>query len=105
MKIFFGQFDVTDEEAVDQTVTKITILLLEIEWLPNVFRETLQGKSYLPKNKLSWKLLKRQSGFMGKGQYRQHFFNNKESIDLLIQFFSEKINYSTLFITKNKRRA
>ncbi len=94
--------DVKNKLAVDQAVAEITDLFLAIEWLPNAFRETLKGKAYLPKNKLSWKLLKHHSGFMGKGEFRQHFFNNNETIDLLLSFLSEKINYSTVSIVRKK---
>jgi tetracycline 7-halogenase / FADH2 O2-dependent halogenase len=98
------QVDPDNEQAVEQTAAEITALFLAIEWLPNAFRETLQGKTYLPKNKLNWKLLKRHGGFMGRGKFRQHFFNNKETIDLLINFLGEKINYSRSSLVRQKGR-
>ncbi|MFK5949055.1 MAG: NAD(P)/FAD-dependent oxidoreductase [Methylococcales bacterium] len=98
------QVDVNNEAEVEKTVSEITALFTQLEWLPLAFRETLEGKAYLPKNKLSWKLLKRNAGFMGNGKFRQHFFNNKETIDLLINFMSEKINYSTASLVRKHRR-
>jgi len=97
------QLDVNNVAGVELAVTEITRLFLQLEWLPDAFSETLKGKAYLPKNKLNWKLLRRSDGFMGKGKFRQHFFNNKETIDLLINFMGEKINYSTLSLVRKKR--
>ena len=96
------QVDVNNEQAVDQVVAEITALFLTLDWLPDAFRETLKGKAYLPKHKISWKLLRQNSGFMGNGNFRQHFFNNNETIDLLLNFLSEKITYSTAPVLRKK---
>lgn len=98
------QDDASNKKEVDQTVDEITALFLNVDWLPNAFRKTLEGKAYLPKNKLNWNLLKRNAGFMGNGKFRQHFFNNKETRDLLINFLSEKVNYSTASLLRKKNR-
>ncbi len=95
--------DINDNLAVEQVVVEITHLFLELSWLPTAFTRVLQGLRYLPKDKLSWRLLKPNHGFMGKGKYRQHFFNDKVFADLLIKFTNEKIKYSSIFITNNKR--
>jgi FADH2 O2-dependent halogenase len=89
------QVDVTNESAVDNAVTEITTLFMRLDWLPDAFRETLNGKHYLPKNKLRWKLLHRHTGFMGHGEFREHFFSNALTMELLISFLHEKADYST----------
>jgi len=96
------QLDIKNEQAVDEAVAEIRGLFLALDWLPQAFRETLKGKPYLPKNKLSWKLLKRQTGFMGRGAFRQHFFSNKETLGLVKDFLTEKIKYSTLSLVRKK---
>ena len=96
--------DISNEKKVDQTVDEITAIFLNVDWLPNAFRKTLEGKAYLPKNKLNWNLLKRNTGFMGNGKFRQHFFNNKDTTDLLMNFLSEKVNYSTASLLRKKNR-
>ncbi|NOQ81085.1 MAG: hypothetical protein GQ548_00995 [Methylophaga sp.] len=92
--------DMNNENDIDAVATQIKALLLNIDWLPKAFRDSLNGKNYLPKNKLRWKLLNRDSGFMGKGLFRQHFFPNVTTIDLLASFLNEKLNYSTTSILK-----
>ena len=91
-----------NDHDVDKVVAEITHLFLNINWLPNAFRETLKGKTYLPKNKLRLSLLQRKSGFMGQGKFREHFFNNAGTLDLLTTFLTEKLKYSTTSILKKK---
>ncbi len=94
--------DPSDEKAVDDTSAQIKALLLDIEWLPHAFRETLSGKRYLPKHKLKWHLLKRKTGFIGNGTFKKHFFNNATTRDLMLTFLMEKINYSKSSILRKK---
>ncbi|MEE9337732.1 MAG: NAD(P)/FAD-dependent oxidoreductase [Methylococcaceae bacterium] len=96
------QLDVKNEQAVDYVVAEINNLFLALDWLPQAFRETLKGKPYLPKNKLRWQLLKWQAGFMGSGEFRKHFFNNKERLGLVKDFLTEKIKYATISLVRKK---
>ncbi len=96
------QSDPTSEEVVDKTVSEIRNLFLSLDWLPDAFRETLKGKMYLPENKLHWKLLQCDKGFMGHGAFRKHFFNNAATLDLMKTFLGEKFNYSTSAVLRNK---
>ena len=96
------QVEPTNELAVDKTVTEITTLLLDLDWLPKAFRETLNGKTFLPENKLHLNLLQRDKGFMGHGAFRKHFFNNAATLELLKTFLGEKLNYSTSAVLRNK---
>jgi FADH2 O2-dependent halogenase len=94
----------TDEMAVDQTVAQINAIYDNVPWVATPFRNLLKGKTYLPKNKIRLELLQPGEGFMGKGDYRQHFFEDLSLIDLAQYGLREKIRYAAPILARKHRR-
>ena len=88
------QVDPHDEEAVDKAVAEINRIFRSIDWMPEPFLALLDGATFLPKNKLRLSLLKKDEGFLGKGDYRKHFFGEHSTAEMLRVFVKEKIRYS-----------
>ncbi len=86
--------DLQDEAAVDRAVAEIQAQLRRLEWLPQAFRDVLDGKTYLPKRKLRLGLLGRDTGFLGRGAFREHFFKDVTTTSLLKTFVQERLTYS-----------
>jgi tetracycline 7-halogenase / FADH2 O2-dependent halogenase len=97
--------DVTDEAAVTATISKINQIFRQLDWMPAPFIALLEGKTYLPRNKLRLGLLRPSRGFMGQGAYRRHFFGGLTLIDLLRYGLREKIGYSRFYLTWRHGRA
>ena len=86
--------DPKDDAAVTAVVADVRARLLGVDWLPQAFAEVLNGKTYLPKRKLRPGLLGRESGFLGRGDYREHFFAGVTPGALVQTFVRERITYS-----------
>lgn len=86
--------DISQEIEVEQAITKIKTLYEQTNWIPHVFMEVVRGKNHLPANKIQPGLFKRQGGFLGVGNYRQHFFNSLSFTSLIKFFLREKTKYS-----------
>jgi len=97
--------DPTDETAVDHTVAQINTIYANTDWMATPFRDLLKGKTYLPKNKIRLELLRPGSGFMGKGSYRQHFFENLSLIDLARYGLREKIRFASPVLAHKHKKA
>ncbi len=87
----------TSEADVDRAVAEIKAIFDTVNWMPIPFREVLAGKNHLPANKLKLRLLKPNSGFMGSGAYRAHFFGDHSMAEMIKVFAQEKVKYSPLF--------
>ena len=96
--------DPHDEGAVAGAVAEMNHILRALEWMPEPFIALLDGKTYLPRNKLRLALLKPGEGFMGRGAYREHFFGDLSLIDLLRYGVREKVRYSRPFLGRQHRR-
>ncbi len=83
-----------DEADVDRTVAEIRALFDQFPWMSSAFKDLLNGKNYLPDNKLRLNLLHRRVGFRGSGAYRQHFFGDKSMLELLQKAISDQLRYS-----------
>jgi FADH2 O2-dependent halogenase len=90
------------EAEVDRAVADIKALFAAIDWLPIPFREVLAGKNHLPVNKLRLRLFNPNSGFMGHGAYRAHFFGNHSMAEVVRIFVREKIKYSARSVRLKK---
>ncbi len=86
--------DPKDDAAVSAVVADVRARLLATEWLPQAFAEVLRGKTYLPKRKLRPGLLSRDGGFLGRGDYREHFFAGVTPGALIKTFVQERLTYS-----------
>lgn len=95
--------DPDDEADVDRTVAAIKALFASFPWLPSAFRDLLDGKRYLPDNKLRPNLLNPGTGFMGSGDYRTHFFGDKALGELLGKAIADQVRYSTLGLKWQRR--
>ena len=87
-----------DEAAVAKAAHEIQAQLRGLEWLPHAFRDVLDGKTYLPKRKLRLGLLGRDTGFLGRGAYREHFFKDVTTRSLVKTFVHERLSYSAAAI-------
>lgn len=83
-----------DEAAVDAAVAEINRIFRALDWIADPFVALLDGKTYLPKNKLRLSLLKPGEGFMGQAAYRDHFFGNLTLLDLFKYGLKEKVQYA-----------
>ena len=86
--------DPTNEADVDRTVAEIKALFSTFPWMPSAFRDLLNGKRFLPDNKLRPNLLNPGTGFMGSGAYRAHFFGDKSLPELLRKAVADQLRYS-----------
>lgn len=86
--------DPRDEAAVNATVTEMNAMLNEVAWLPKAFRDLLNGKNHLPRRKLRLALLNPNTGFLGSGTYRDHFFDDTSVGAMVRTFVTEKLRYS-----------
>ncbi|MCQ3979885.1 MAG: NAD(P)/FAD-dependent oxidoreductase [Anaerolineae bacterium] len=91
------------DAEVDQAMAEIKALFDAIDWMPIPFREVLAGKNHLPANKLKLRLFKPESGFMGSGPYRAHFFGSHSLAALVQVFLREKLKYSTLSLKLSRK--
>ncbi|MDJ0704214.1 MAG: hypothetical protein QNJ46_13095, partial [Leptolyngbyaceae cyanobacterium MO_188.B28] len=84
--------NLTDRVQVGRQITQH---LKQIPWMPQAFRDVLQGKNHLPPNKLHPRLLHPKRGFLGEGAYRAHFFGDK-SLPFLAGFYlRERAKYAS----------
>jgi FADH2 O2-dependent halogenase len=98
------QVNPDDEADVDRTVAEIRTLFGSFKWLSSAFRDLLDGKNHLPNNKLRVNLLNQTDGFFGDGVYRQHFFGDASTIDLVRKAVSEQARYSVLALNQQRRK-
>ncbi|MGR8931921.1 MAG: hypothetical protein ACU836_14910, partial [Gammaproteobacteria bacterium] len=91
-----------DEADVRRTVTEIRRLYAAYPWMPSAFRDLLDGKTYLPNNKLRVNLFNRADGFLGDGVYRSHFFGERNLVDLMLEAIKEQTRYSEFALNRRK---
>jgi tetracycline 7-halogenase / FADH2 O2-dependent halogenase len=95
--------DVHDEADVQRTVKQIRDLYAEFRWIPSAFRNLLEGKNFLPSNKLRVNLFNRSDGFLGDGAYREHFFGDLGLPGLIAKALREQMKYSRPALQRKKR--
>jgi len=92
-----------DEADVDRTVAEIKAIFAAFPWLPTAFRDLLAGKRFLPDNKLRPNLLNPGTGFMGSGEYREHFFGDRSLTELLGKAIADQFRYSSRGLQRQRR--
>lgn len=95
--------DVADEAGVATAVTEINHIFRSLDWIADPFVALLDGKTYLPKNKLRLSLLKPGAGFMRSGAYKAHFFGDLTMRDLLVYGVQEKARYARPVLARRKK--
>jgi tetracycline 7-halogenase / FADH2 O2-dependent halogenase len=85
-------------------VAAIKALFATFKWMPSTFRDLLDGKRFLPDNKLRPNLLNSGTGFMGDGVYREHFFGKKSPQAYLARAIADQLRYSIPAIKWQRRR-
>ena len=93
-----------DETAVTAAVAEINQIFRSLDWIADPFVALLDGKTYLPKNKIRLSLLKPGEGFMGKGTYKEHFFGDLTLRDLLVYGAKEKVRYARPFLNRQHKK-
>lgn len=84
--------------AVTAAVAEINQIFRSLDWIADPFVALLDGKTYLPKNKIRLNLLRPGAGFMGKGAYKDHFFGTLTMLDLLRYGAAEKIRFARPYL-------
>lgn len=97
------QVNPEDETDVARTVAQIHRLYADYPWMPSAFRDLLDGKTFLPNNKLRVNLFNQTDGFLGDGIYREHFFGFKTLLDLIPKAVYEQFQYSRFRLNWNSR--
>lgn len=96
--------DSADNAAVSAAVAEINRIFRSLPWIADPFVALLDGKTYLPRNKLRLSLLRPQEGFMGQGAYREHFFGDLSLGDLLRYGIKEKLLFARPVLAWQHRR-
>ncbi len=99
------QLDVNNRQAVQRSIQQLCKLYRQNNWIPYSFRQLINGKNHLPKNKFSWRLLMNEGGILGPVDYRQHFFQDISLVQLGHFMLSEKQRYSRQNISRQKLKA
>ena len=84
-------------------MAEIRTLFGSFKWLSSAFRDLLDGQNHLPNNKLRVNLLNQTDGFFGDGVYRQHFFGDASTGELIGKAISEQARYSVLALNRQRR--
>ena len=85
--------DPYNPNSAKEAENQIRDILQSINWLPNPFHYILDGKTYLPKNKIRPDIFRRKKGFLGSGNYRDHFFSGASLYQLVRYGISEKLRH------------
>lgn len=97
--------DPADGAEVDAAVAEIKAIFRGLSWIADPFLALLDGKTYLPKNKLRLSLLKPGEGFMRSGAYKKHFFDDLTWVDLFRYGIVEKLRYARPYLAwQHKQR-
>ena len=96
--------DTADETAVTTAVTQINQIFRSLDWIADPFIALLDGKTYLPKNKIRLSLLKPGAGFMGNGAYKAHFFGDLTMRDLLVYGAKEKVQFARPYLARQHKK-
>lgn len=96
--------DVAVERDVDAAVAEITQIFRSLDWIADPFLALLDGKTYLPKNKIRLSLLKPGEGFMRSGAYREHFFGKLTMADILRYGVAERVRFARPFLQWQHKR-
>lgn len=91
--------NIEDSIAATAANDQIRAIFAGVEWMPPPFNGLLEGMTYLPRNKIRPDIfLRRGGGFMGRGNFRQHFFGDHSMMQLARVFASEKVRWSSLAV-------
>ena len=96
--------DPGDETAVTATVAEINQIFRNLSWIADPFVALLDGKTFLPRNKIRLSLLKPGEGFMRSGAYKAHFFGELKMRDLLAYAVSEQLRFARPVLSYQHRR-
>ncbi len=99
------QVNPDDEADVELTVAEMHTLFGAFKWMSSAIRDLLSGKNHLPNNKLRVNLFNKEDGFFGDGRYREHFFGDAKSLDLMLNAVREQARYSAAALSLQRRLA
>lgn len=97
------QTDTADEGSVRRAVAEIRAIYAAVPWMPQAFQAVLAGKNSLPARKLRPGLFRRDAGFLGTGEFRDHFFGTRSMGEVSAFFLRDVARYSTPAIRLQKR--
>ena len=96
--------DLDDDDAISAAAAEIDSIFRGLEWIPDPFVALLDGKTYLPKNKIRLSLLKPGEGFMRQGAYREHFFGTMTMPDVLAYGVRERLRFARPALSRAHRK-
>lgn len=96
--------DTTDEASIMTAAADISRIFRALDWIADPFVALLDGKTYLPKNKLRLNLLRPGEGFMGRGVYRRHFFGEMTLADVLAYGAKEKVRFARPYLNRQHKK-
>jgi FADH2 O2-dependent halogenase len=99
------QVDIDDAADVERTIIQMHTLFDSFKWMSSAIRDLLSGKNHLPNNKLRVNLFNKSDGFFGDGLYREHFFGDAKSLDLILKAVQEQARYSVVALSAQRRNA
>jgi FADH2 O2-dependent halogenase len=91
-------------QTVAAAVAEINQIFRSLDWIADPYIALLDGKTYLPKNKIRLSLLKPGKGFMGKGTYKKHFFGDLTMRDLLVYGAKEKVRFARTYLARQHKK-
>jgi len=92
------------DAEVDRAAAAMKALLEAVPWMPYEFRQVLRGKNHLNARKLRLSIIRQESGVLGKGAYRDHFFGNASAGQVARFILREKAKYSVTALNLRRRR-
>ncbi|GAB4524601.1 MAG: tryptophan 7-halogenase [Anaerolineales bacterium] len=99
----FDSVNPADETDVARVVSESQRIFASFKWLPLPFQAVLDGANHLPRNKFRLTLFNRKDGFMGSGEYRQHFFGDLSLPALALKGARDLLVYSRPFLAWQRR--
>ncbi|MCL4267729.1 MAG: NAD(P)/FAD-dependent oxidoreductase [Anaerolineae bacterium] len=93
-----------DDTAVTAAIIEINQIFRSLDWIADPFIALLDGKTYLPKNKIRLSLLKPGEGFMRSGDYKAHFFGDLTMRDLLAYGVKEKVRFARPYLARQHNK-
>ena len=95
--------DTDNPQEIDRSIDRIRQLYEQAEWIPYQYRQIFRGKNHLPRHKYTHRIFLNEGGPLGKGSFREHFFEDLKVRDIAAFLVEERIRYSRWNLTRRNR--
>ena len=96
--------DTQDSASVERSLQEMKAIYDEASWMPHQYRQIAAGKTHLPRRKFTHKIFLKPGGLLGKGTFRDHFFEDFGAMDIGTFLLKEKFLYSRWNLTRKNHR-